>query len=133
MAMATVTKKAFLQFPKFEANGPLVAAMLAIVTGLLVMAFVNIGTDMSAGFKDTVHGIGKAWIPNAQGIGPYSGKETLMLLGWLGSWPLYHLLLRRRELNLKVWFLVFVVGVAVAALLVWPPVTVPIANALAGR
>lgn len=61
-------------------------------------------------------------MPGAQGIGPYSGKETLAALAWLGSWAVLHGALRARELNLSHWVIVFVLGVGVATTLIWPPV-----------
>lgn len=68
-------------------TGGSVAAMLAAAFGLLVLALVQVGTVVSTGFRDAVFAVGKAWVPNAQGIGPYSGKETLMLVAWPGWAP----------------------------------------------
>ncbi|MFQ6012182.1 MAG: hypothetical protein ACE5LS_00840 [Thermoplasmata archaeon] len=103
-------------------NGAVVAALLGAMIGLLVFAFVNLGTEVSSEFKAQVLALGKSWIPNAEGIGPYSGKETFMFLSWLGSWAPIHFLLRKRDLNLQLWFIVFLVGVVVATFLLWPPV-----------
>ena len=111
-----------------DRNGAYVAAVLAAAFGLLVLSLVQLGTEMSDGFKDTVFSIGKAWIPNAQGIGPYSGKETLMLVAWLGSWALLHFALREKILNVRVWFGTSMVVLFVATILMWPPVWHWIAN-----
>ena len=70
----------------------------------------------------SVHGIGKLWMPGAEGIGPYSGKQTLSLLVWIGSWIVLHVALRNRELNLGRWLIVFLVGIGIATTLLWPPV-----------
>lgn len=103
-------------------NGAAVAASLAAAIGILVMAFVNIGTEASASFKTFVHGVGKLWIPGAEGIGPYSGKETFLLLGWLGSWMLLHFLLRRREVSGRTWGVLLTLFFLAGFALFWPPI-----------
>jgi hypothetical protein len=105
-----------------DANGAYIAAFLAATFGLLVLALVHIGCEMSDSFKANVFAIGKAWIPGAQGIGPYSGKETLMVVAWLGSWLPLHYLLRAKMLRLRPWFGVALAMLFAATLLLWPPV-----------
>ncbi len=94
---------------------------MAAMIGLLVMGIVNIGTEASGDFKTFIQDVGKAWIPNAQGIGPYSGKETFMLMGWLASWALLHFLIRRKEVSLKTPVIIFLAGLGLATLLVYTP------------
>ena len=103
-------------------SGVAIAALLSVVIGMLTLAVVNTCTAASPAFNAWVHSVGKLWMPGAQGIGPYSGKETLAALSWLGSWVILHYALRRRELNLSRWVIVFLIGVAVATTLIWPPV-----------
>jgi len=103
-------------------SGPAIAAMYAAALGMLAMAIVNIFTEASAPFKDFVHSIGKLWLPGAQGIGPYSGKETTLLVVWLGAWAILHFALRKRDLPIKPWAIGFLVAVGVATTLLWPPV-----------
>ena len=103
-------------------SGPAVAATLSAALGMIALAVVNLGTQASKAFNAWVHGIGKLWMPGAEGIGPYSGKETLSLLVWVGSWIVLHLALRNRDLNLGRWLIVFLVGVGIATTLLWPPV-----------
>lgn len=105
-----------------DANGPYVAAMLGATIGLLVLALSQIGSELSDAFRDAVFDLGKAWIPGAEGIGPYSGKETLMLVGWLASWGLLHLGLRNKILDLRTWFGTALVILFVSTFLMWPPV-----------
>ena len=105
-----------------RATGEAVAALLAAMIGMLTLAGVNQAAALSAGFAAWLHGIGKLWMPGADGIGPYSGKETLSLVGWIVSWVMLHMALRRRELSLSRWLLVFLVGVAIATTFIWPPV-----------
>jgi len=103
-------------------NGPAVAAILSAALGLITLALVNLGTAASKAFEPWVHGIGKLWMPGAEGIGPYSGKETLALAAWVGSWILLHFALRNRDLNMGRWLVMFLVGVGIATTLLWPPV-----------
>ena len=82
-AAATVVKD---EPRRSRPNGEAVAALLAAMLGMLTLALVNQLTAMSAGVNVWVHSIGKLWMPGAQGIGPYSGKETLALVAWIVGW-----------------------------------------------
>jgi hypothetical protein len=104
------------------ASGVAVAALLAAAIGMLTLAGVNQFTAISKDFNAWVHGVGKLWMPGAEGIGPYSGKETLAALAWIVSWAGLHYGLRRRELKLSTWLIVFLVGVGLATTWIWPPV-----------
>jgi hypothetical protein len=103
-------------------NGAAIAAYLSAMIGMLVLGIVVFASEASKPFAETVHAIGKLWMPAAERIGPYSGKETLMVLAWLGSWLILHGLLRQKQLNGGLWLTVFLVGVGGATMLVWPPV-----------
>lgn len=103
-------------------GGIAVAALMAAMVGMLTLAAVNVFTTASPAFNTWIHNVGKLWMSGAQGIGPYAGKETLALVGWLGSWVILHLALRKRDLEVSRWFVVFLVGVGVATTLIWPPV-----------
>ena len=102
-------------------NGAAVAATLSAMMGMLALAAVVLACEASKAMIDRVHALGKLWMPGAEGIGPYSGKETVMLLAWLTSWAVLHPILRRRELNGGLWLTVFLAGVGVASTLIWPP------------
>ena len=79
-------------------NGIAIAACLAAMIGMLTLGIVVFACEMSKPLAATVHNIGKIWMPGADGIGPYSGKETLALIAWLVSWPVLHFLLRKKQL-----------------------------------
>lgn len=106
-----------------EKQGVAQAAILGALLGVLTLALVNLGTEMSEAFKTTVHNIGKFSIPGAEGIGPYSGKETISLAVWLVSWFFLHRILRTKEWDQTVVLTVFLIGIALATTLLWPPVT----------
>src|SRR5215831_14714338 len=103
-------------------NGVAIAAYLAAMIGLLVLGLVAFACMASKPFEQSVYGVGKLWMPGASGIGPYSGKETLGLLGWLISWSVLHSALRRRQLRARFWLVIFLVGIGLATTLLWPPV-----------
>jgi hypothetical protein len=102
-------------------DGAAQAALLSAMAGILALALVNLGTEISESFKEKIHGIGKLFIPGAEGIGPYSGKEVMALAAWLASWFVLHLCLRDRELSDRAVVGIFLMGVALATTLLWPP------------
>ncbi len=112
-------------------GGIAVAAFMSAMLGMLTLAVVNAFTAASKDFNAWVYSVGKLWMPGAQGIGPYSGKETLALIGWLGSWVILHLALRKKDVDVGRWFIVFLVGVGIATTLIWPPVFETIAHWIA--
>src|SRR5437867_11787212 len=102
-------------------TGEAVAALLSAMIGLMVMGIINFGTEASTSFNTWVLSVGKAWIPNAQGLGPYSGKETFLLVGWLGSWALLHVVLRHRNMRMTIPMVIFTIGMALATLFIYTP------------
>ncbi len=108
---------------RLEKAGAAQAAVLAAMFGILALALVNLGTEASENFKNSVQGIGKLCIPGAEGIGPYSGKEVISFFVWLLSWLLLHAILRGREWNNNAVATTFLIGMAAATTLVWPPAT----------
>ena len=114
-------------------SGEAVAALMAAMIGMLTLAAVNQGTDIWPAFNAWVHGVGKLWMPGAEGIGPYSGKETLALLAWVGGWVGLHYGLRRKEMSMARALIVFMVGVAIATTWIWPPAFNGVAKLVAGH
>ena len=102
-------------------NGAAVAAYLSAAIGLLALGGIVLACEASKPITAQVQALGRLWMPGAEGIGPYSGKESFALLAWISSWAALHLLLRRRELNGGLWLTVFLAGIGVATTLVWPP------------
>jgi hypothetical protein len=54
-------------------------------------------------------------------IGPYSGKETFLLVGWFLSWVVLYALLRKRDVKLAIPVVMFTVGMALATLFIYTP------------
>ena len=86
-------------------GGIAVAALMAAMVGMLTLAVANVFTAGSKAFNVWVHDVGKLWMPGAAGIGPYSGKETLALVAWLGTWLILHFALRNKDLEISRWFI----------------------------
>jgi len=103
-------------------NGAAGAAVLSAALGLLALAVTQVVTHVSPRINMAVYDLGKLWMPGAEGIGPYSGKQTLALLAWLISWGILHYLWRKRELNLMIVGTLALALIGVATTLVWPPI-----------
>ena len=103
-------------------SGAAAAAIVSAATGLLALAVTQVVTHVSAEATRAVFALGKLWMPGAEGIGPYSGKETIALMVWLASWGILHTVWRRREVNLVVIGTIALVLVGVATTLIWAPV-----------
>lgn len=115
-----------------EKLGTAQAALLAAMLGILTLSLAHLGSELSVSFKNLMLNVGKAWIPSAEGIGPYSGKETLALGVWLLSWFVLDRLLKTKEWNHPLVLVLFLVGIATATTLLWPPVTHRVVHLLTG-
>ncbi|MDH3501877.1 MAG: hypothetical protein OEL69_05155 [Nitrosopumilus sp.] len=102
-------------------NGIAAAAMISSMIGILSLSISHTLSVLSQELKIMIHEIGKTWIPGADAIGPYSGKETIMLIGWGFSWIILHYALRNKDVKLSYYTIVFMIGVGIAILLVWTP------------
>lgn len=104
-------------------SGPAMAAVLSASLGLLALAVAQIMSEVSTASKAAMQSLGNLWMPGAAGIGPYSGKETVALLVWLGSWALLHAVWKRRELSVGRIGTLALGLTGLATTLVWPPIT----------
>lgn len=102
-------------------NGIAAAAITSSMIGILSLSISHLLSVVSQASKTIIHEIGKLWIPGADAIGPYGGKETIMLIGWVVSWVILHYALRNRDVKLSYYTIVFMIGVGVATLFVWSP------------
>jgi len=117
MAGETVTQPVVQERP----TGAAVAAVLAAVLALFVFALVNFAAIYIEGAPNWLRDDLGGWIPSNEGIGPYSGKITALLIAYVILWPTLHFSLRKRNPNLKVVNVVFLVLLAISTLLFWPP------------
>ncbi len=110
------------QYQSATKNGSAAAAIASATVGIITLAISNVFASLSQSTKSFMLDIGKLWIPGAEGIGPYSGKETFMVAAWLSSWILLYFALRNKEVRLLYYSVFFMAGVGVSTLLVWTPV-----------
>ncbi len=103
-------------------TGAAVAAYLSASLGILALALSHLVSEKSEPLKNAVHHLGKLWIPGAEGIGPYSGKETVQLLVWSSSWLVLHFWLRHKTVSVRWSGVLFLVILGIATTLLWPPV-----------
>jgi hypothetical protein len=104
-------------------NGPAVAACISGVFSMLAQGVAVTLTYNSEPMKQAMMKFGAILPVVGPGAnGPYAGHETVMLFAWLLSWPLLHLLWRRRQFDGPGWLVATLSGIGMATLLLWPPV-----------
>lgn len=98
-------------------DGPAAAAILAAGIGVFALGALTVLSEASAGIHDWL----ESWDFD-QGVGPLAGKTTLAVVVWLVSWAVLAIALWRKEVNLRVWFWVAAVLVALGFLGTFPPI-----------
>jgi hypothetical protein len=117
-------------------SGPLVAASLSFLLGLLTLMTTHHLSRLTKGLDRLVHSYGY-WIPGSTGSGPdgsigsYTGKETLALAVWGLSWLLFHTLWRKRHLSLATWTPYFIGVLFLITLGFFHPLIDPLVMAVA--
>lgn len=108
-------------------SGPAAAALISTGIGPLLMMVSHHLADTSKERENIIWVIG-SWIPGSHNpnkmwgdIGPYAGKETILLLGWLVSWAILHRLWRHRNIKPKTMFFWFFALLIVTTIMSWPP------------
>jgi hypothetical protein len=126
----------FKRFPKNLAkgsdhppkvSGSAAAALISAAIGCLTMMLSHHLADTSQAGENFIWLLG-SWIPGShnqnpvQGnLGSYSGQETVLLISWLMSWLLLHLLLKDRQVKTKTIFFWFFVLMIAATVMSWHP------------
>jgi hypothetical protein len=108
-------------------SGTAAAALISAGIGCFTMMVTHHLAETSTVTDRLIWSIGK-WIPGSDtgdrvlgSIGSYTGKETMLLFGWLGSWLLLHNLLQHRQIKTSTIFL-WTFGLFVAATVMsWQP------------
>jgi len=89
--------------------------------GLVTLALVHLTAQASQGLQARL-GRAAVWLlPGAEHLGAYLGLEGVGLLAWLGSWLLLHGFLRKKAVNGRAALILFLAGMGIATLLLWPP------------
>jgi hypothetical protein len=110
-------------------SGPAAAALISAGIGCVTMMVTHhlSDADKSKATEKFVHSLG-AWIPGSYSsselwgnIGSYTGKETMLLVGWLVSWPILYVCLKKKNVKSRtIFFWMFALFVAATAMS-WHP------------
>ena len=127
------------QFPKFLSQGSknppttsgiAAAALISAGIGCFAMMVTHhlSDADKTKTIETIVWSLG-SWIPGSHNpdkmwgnIGSYTGKETMLLIGWLVSWPILNLLWKNTNIKTKtmiIWLLVLMIA---ATTMSWHPI-----------
>lgn len=110
-------------------SGPAAAAFVSAAIGcfLMMVAHHFSDGDRSKTVETFLWTLGR-WIPGSHNpsklwgnIGSYSGKETVLLIGWLISWPILHFLWKDRSIGARTmifWLLSLLIA---ATAMAWHP------------
>ncbi len=96
------------------------ASALAVAIGLNILAIANLLSAVSSHALEWLVRFG-SWIPGIGPLQPFVGMETLALGGWLLGWSVLSACLRGREVQGAGLVVLFVAGMVLATLLLWPP------------
>ena len=110
-----------------KVSGPAAAALISAGFGCFVMMVTHHLSDTSKAREKIVWAIG-SWIPGSHNkselwgnIGSYTGKETMLLVGWLVSWSILHFLWKNSDIKAKtIFFWMFAFFIAATAMS-WHP------------
>jgi hypothetical protein len=108
-------------------SGGAAAALISVGVGCFTMMVTHHLAETSTEIDQFIWGLGK-WIPGSDtgnklwgSIGSYTGKETMLLFGWLVSWLMLHNLLKHQQVKTRTIFL-WTFGLVVAATVMsWQP------------
>ncbi|MCC3412510.1 MULTISPECIES: hypothetical protein [unclassified Microcoleus] len=108
-------------------SGPAAAALISAGIGCFVMMVTHHLSDTSKATEKIVWNIG-SWIPGSKSdselwgnIGSYTGKETMLLVGWLISWPILYAIWKNKSVKSRtIFFWMFALLVASTAMS-WHP------------
>jgi len=94
-------------------NGPVIASTLAAAIGSLALGLLTTLGEASKSFADT--------LTFSDRVGPLSGKTTVAVLIYVGSWAALHVALKNRDLSWKISLQASAVLIALGVLLTFPP------------
>lgn len=108
-------------------SGSAAAALISAAIGCFVMMVTHHLSDTSKAREKIVWAIG-SWIPGSHNpselwgnIGSYTGKETMLLIGWFISWAILYVLWRKKNIKSRtIFFWLFSLLIAATAMS-WHP------------
>jgi hypothetical protein len=108
-------------------SGPAAAALISAAIGCFTMMVTHHLSDTSKDIEKIVWNLG-TWIPGSKtgdelwgNIGSYTGKETMLLVGWLISWPILHTLWKNKNIKSRTIFVWMISLLVAATAMCWHP------------
>jgi hypothetical protein len=108
-----------------EAAAAFISAAIGAIT-MMVSHHLSDG-DKTKTIEKMLLGLG-SWIPGANNpdklwgnIGSYTGKETMMLIGWLVSWVILYFLLKNKQIKASTIFFCMISLMTLATAMCWHP------------
>ncbi|MDJ1185524.1 hypothetical protein PMH09_20265 [Roseofilum sp. BLCC_M143] len=108
-------------------SGPAAAALVSAAFSCFLLMVNQHICSISKAWNTTVWMLGD-WIPGSKNpdpiygeIGSYSGKETVMLVGWLISWWILHQCWKNREVPFSTIFFCLFTFIVAATVMNWHP------------
>jgi hypothetical protein len=102
---------------KDKPDGPAAAAALAAGIGIFALGLLTVLSEVS----EPIHDWLETWEFD-QGVGPLAGKTTVAVIAWAVSWIVLGFLFRKRDVSIKVWFVLALVLVILGVLGTFPPI-----------
>ncbi|QLE55067.1 hypothetical protein [Nostoc sp. TCL26-01] len=110
-----------------HSSGLAAAALISAGIGCFTMMVIHHLSDTSKAREKMIWELGK-WIPGSDNpsklwgnIGSYTGKETMLLLGWLISWAILSMLWHNKQIKSRTIFFWMSVLIIAATAMSWHP------------
>ncbi len=108
-------------------SGPAAAALVSATFSCFLLMVNQHFCSLFKGWEKIVWALG-SWIPGSHNpdplygeIGSYSGKETVMLVGWLVSWFILNNLWKHRQVPFSTLFFCLFTFIVAATVMNWHP------------
>lgn len=110
-----------------KVSGPAAAALLSASFSCFLLMVNQHLTSIFPMWNEWIWRLGD-WIPGSKTsdpiygeIGSYTGKQTVMLLGWLGSWLLLGMLWKDKQISFPPIVALIIFFIAAATVMNWHP------------
>lgn len=108
-------------------SGPAAAALISAAFSCFLLMVNQHLTSIFKAWNEIIWNLG-IWIPGSRNpdplygeIGSYSGKETVMLIGWLASWLILAQLWKNRQISTRTIFFCLFAFLMAATAMNWHP------------
>jgi hypothetical protein len=110
-----------------EVSGPAAAALVSAAFSCFLLMVNQHFTSLFKAWDQIIWDLG-SWIPGSKNpdplygeIGSYSGKETVMLIGWLISWLILHQFWKNKQIKTRTIFSYLFIFMVAATVMNWHP------------